>query len=1082
MFTNKMRLAYAMGFIAIIVLAFAACRGNRDEAVEGTPNPLEEPAEDAIAVGSNPTTTAQEEPKRGRSQEAISDKNRSGHQTAVDKELYLAIASTQNVSASQEEQLTVPLEGDPEAGKTIYLGEGGCFFCHTFDGVPGANGKIGADHTNLRSRAAELARYTGVDSPEAFVRQSILDPNAYISKACPNGPCPTSIMPQDFGEMLSDDQIKDLVAFLLYWQPDTVGTTAENRSPDELFILDDGDIDLPAIEPLDLEGEVMVAGSSTLFPLTERMVRRFYEDGFIGNINHEGIGTLEGFEHFCDLAHTDIATASRPMNGIELAACQEMEREPVEFSVGMDALAVVVNPSSTFVQQVSQEELTMLLTAELWSDVDPSWPNAPIEHYLPAPDTATFSFFVDSLFDGDPDSLLNAPNATFFADQASLAEGVAFDIFGIGIVSYAFYQNNLEQLSLLSIDGTTPTVETVSTDGYPLTRPLFLYADSETLRTKPQVSGFLNFYLSHVSEEVTQVGYFPAGGKVIDEARIGFLATMGYDSYLETLGLAEFIRTEMVEPNIIVADGMPEPDGMAIMNYILTQSPYQEWGTWPQDDWNDFSGYLESGTPHGNVVRLYVNNIALDAAAQSDFDGILPLGSIIIKENYSNKEIADPGPLDHLTLMYKVEGFNPSANDWFWLLGNEDSSQENGVTISSEGRGAGCVACHGRLNNHDYLLRYGFGERPAVPSMAALLAGESTENESPVSEGGSSQSTAADSTTNDVAGDLETGDTESTNSPVITQRMLTSFEPLPSEATPHAYELTEELITLGRILYYEPRMSLRQDTSCNSCHPLDRYGVDGLPRSFTPKGTFGKRNAPSVYNGALHVAQLWDGRAETVEDQALGPITNPEEMGMPDPGYAEEILGSIPGYAPLFAAAFPDDEDPVNFRNVGIAIGAFERRLITRDRFDDFLNGDETALTEVEKRGLSTFVNTGCDFCHYGANLGGETFSKLGEMEPYPTEDLGVAGVTGIESDRYVFKVQSLRNIAKTGPYLHDGSIATLEETTRIMARYQLGKTLDEDEISDLVAFMNSLTGEIPEDYIFVPELPESGPDTPGPQ
>lgn len=316
----------------------------------------------------------------------------------------------------------------------------------------------------------------------------------------------------------------------------------------------------------------------------------------------------------------------------------------------------------------------------------------------------------------------------------------------------------------------------------------------------------------------------------------------------------------------------------------------------------------------------------------------------------------------------------------------------------------------------------------------------------------------------------------------VDRARLAAFAPLPEVVEPTAYTMTDELIDLGRMLWYEDRISISQEISCNSCHLLDEYGVDGIQFSIGHEGNPVGRNSPTVYNAALHVAQFWDGRAADLEEQAKGPILDAGEMGMPNPEYVEFILATIPGYVEMFEAIFPDDADPINYDNVGNAIGAFERRLFTPDRFDDFLNGDDDALTAQEKRGLNTFLDVGCASCHNGAALGGTMFSKLGTVKEYPgLTDVGRFEVTGLESDRYSFKVPSLRNVAMTAPYLHDGSIATLEEVTAIMGEYQLGRILTDQEIADLVAFMGALTGEIPFDFIAIPDLPENGPDTPGP-
>jgi cytochrome c peroxidase len=290
----------------------------------------------------------------------------------------------------------------------------------------------------------------------------------------------------------------------------------------------------------------------------------------------------------------------------------------------------------------------------------------------------------------------------------------------------------------------------------------------------------------------------------------------------------------------------------------------------------------------------------------------------------------------------------------------------------------------------------------------------------------------------------------------------------------------KELVDLGRQLYYDARLSKNQDVSCNSCHMLDKYGVDNEPTSPGHKGQRGGRNSPSSYNAAMHLAQFWDGRAADVEAQAKGPVLNPIEMAMPDEASVEKVLASIPGYVDGFKAAFPGDEKSVSYDNMAKAIGAFERGLVTKNsRFDKYLAGDAAALTAEEVEGLDLYVATGCTTCHMGPAMGGMMYQKLGVVHPYETADTGRKQVTNQDADEKMFKVPSLRNVDQTGPYFHDGSVATLEDAVRLMAHHQLGKDLDAAQIGKIVAFLKTATGEIPSDYIAKPELPASGPETP---
>ena len=322
------------------------------------------------------------------------------------------------------------------------------------------------------------------------------------------------------------------------------------------------------------------------------------------------------------------------------------------------------------------------------------------------------------------------------------------------------------------------------------------------------------------------------------------------------------------------------------------------------------------------------------------------------------------------------------------------------------------------------------------------------------------------------------------------------FKPLPEVAQSKTNPVTPEKVELGKMLYYDPRLSKSGLISCNTCHNLATYGVDNLPTSVGHRWQLGPRNAPTTLNAALHVAQFWDGRAKDVEEQAKGPILNPIEMAMDSPEEVIKRLKSIPQYVELFKKAFPNEKDPLTYDNVAKAIAAFERTLMTPSRFDKFLKGDLNALTKKEKEGLKLFIQIGCASCHNGPALGGTTFQRFGIVEAYwnatreyvtldkPTMpmDVGRFAVTHKEEDLYVFKVPSLRNISRTYPYFHDGSVWNLEDAVQIMAKVQLGKKLSKDQLDKIVAFLKALDGEIPKHALKLPVLPPSSPATPKPQ
>lgn len=306
----------------------------------------------------------------------------------------------------------------------------------------------------------------------------------------------------------------------------------------------------------------------------------------------------------------------------------------------------------------------------------------------------------------------------------------------------------------------------------------------------------------------------------------------------------------------------------------------------------------------------------------------------------------------------------------------------------------------------------------------------------------------------------------------VNPRLLRRFKPL-RKSLNTGVEPTPAMVDLGRMLFFDTRLSQDRDLSCNSCHRLDHFGVDNEPTSIGAKGARGRRNSPTVYHAAGHFTAFWDGRATTVEEQAKGPILNPAEMGMPDAETVVARLKKIPGYVAAFKAAFPEDAAPVSYDNLGKAIGAFERNLVTPSRWDRYLAGDRTALNKDETSGLKLFTDLGCMTCHTGEFVGGSMFQKVGVVAPWPNQaDQGRYEVTKVDSDRMLFKVPSLRDVAKTAPYFHDGSAKTLEEAVAMMARHQIGEELSGDDIRLIVAWLGALTGDIPDTYIQPPQLP----------
>jgi cytochrome c peroxidase len=296
---------------------------------------------------------------------------------------------------------------------------------------------------------------------------------------------------------------------------------------------------------------------------------------------------------------------------------------------------------------------------------------------------------------------------------------------------------------------------------------------------------------------------------------------------------------------------------------------------------------------------------------------------------------------------------------------------------------------------------------------------------------------------------------------------------------------TPAKLTLGKMLFFDPRLSASHSISCNSCHNLGLGGADGQSTSLGHRWQHGGRNAPTVLNSAFNTAQFWDGRAKDLEQQAGGPIVNPVEMASPQPHIAEQ-LNSIPGYRKLFADAFPGQKNPVAPANVQRAIAVFEATLITPNApLDQFLKGKTNALSTRQKQGLSLFMDKGCSGCHSGINIGGGMYASFGVVERpgadfLPPGDTGRFAVTNTSSDKYVYKVPTLRNIALTAPYFHTGKSWDLRQAVAVMGTSQLGVQLKPDEIDKITDFLGSLTGDQPQ--IVYPALPPNIAATSRPQ
>jgi cytochrome c peroxidase len=290
----------------------------------------------------------------------------------------------------------------------------------------------------------------------------------------------------------------------------------------------------------------------------------------------------------------------------------------------------------------------------------------------------------------------------------------------------------------------------------------------------------------------------------------------------------------------------------------------------------------------------------------------------------------------------------------------------------------------------------------------------------------------------------------------INPRLLRRFKPLRRPE-----HVDDEVAALGKMLYFEPRLSKNGNVSCNTCHAIDRGGggADVRALSVGTGGRPGKRNAPTVLNAAWHVAQFWDGRAADLEQQASGPILNPDEMAMGDAHAVTAMLQGIPGYVSAFGRAFPGE--PVDLPHAAKAIATFEKTLVSPARWDRFLLGEQGALSQTEKDGVKAFADLGCVQCHTGELIGGSMFQKVGVSEPWSNQtDQGRFDITKQDADRMVFKVPSLRNVAITGPYFHDGMVVDLPTAVKLMGKHQLGLDLTPIEIASISAWLGSLSGD----------------------
>jgi len=303
------------------------------------------------------------------------------------------------------------------------------------------------------------------------------------------------------------------------------------------------------------------------------------------------------------------------------------------------------------------------------------------------------------------------------------------------------------------------------------------------------------------------------------------------------------------------------------------------------------------------------------------------------------------------------------------------------------------------------------------------------------------------------------------------------FNPLPQDMATMAFPITPARVALGKKLFFDPRLSLDGTVSCATCHRPALYGTDALAKSIGVEHRLNARNAPTVLNAALQFKAHWIGDRANVEEQAMKSLLGHASFGNPDFAAVVRKINALSGYAADFKQAFPNDREPVKPENWGTAIGAYERTLVTPSPFDAYLKGNVKALSPQAQQGLKTFIDIDCVSCHNGVAVGGSMFQKFGIFGDYWKEtgsqsvDNGRFNETKVPADKYIFKVPSLRNVAMTPPYFHDGSVSTLPQAVHIMGKVQLGKELSDQEVNGLMAFLNNLTGELPKDFVTEPVL-----------
>ncbi len=350
---------------------------------------------------------------------------------------------------------------------------------------------------------------------------------------------------------------------------DEAETASEPAAVEESMAAGESMDGLPEVNPLEVTGDIITAGSSTVFPLSEALAERFKDEGYPDNITVDSIGSGAGFERFCVAGESDISNASRPIKDSERESCGAINRVPIEFRVGTDALAVTVSKDNDFVDNLTIEQLALAFSSAVtWADVNPEWPDEPIQRFSPGTDSGTFDYFVEEVFDKNLEPILSADAIQLSEDDNVLVQGVSGSPYAIGYFGYAYYQENAEALKVVAVNGVEASAENVDNASYPLARPLYIYSDAGIMAEKPQVAAFINFYLTYVEEEIERVGYFPAEASAYEAAKESLLNAMKADDEAETASEPAAVEESMAAGESM--DGLPEVNPLEVTGDIIT--------------------------------------------------------------------------------------------------------------------------------------------------------------------------------------------------------------------------------------------------------------------------------------------------------------------------------------------------------------------------------------------------------------------------------------------------------------------------------------------------------------------------------